>query len=111
MKPRWFRPFPITQVNYQRNNYPLDLRINCHTRYIYNTCHIGILKPYHNHYQQVLPHRHHAEAGPVKADRYKVKRPVNFRFNHPARDPIYHIRWKGHLLSDDQWIHADEIDE
>ena len=43
--------------------------------------------------------------------RYEVEKAVNFKFSHPARDPLYQIRWKGYMSSDDQWIHADEIDD
>ena len=46
----------------------------------------------------------------MKDDRYEVKKAVNFKFSHPARYPLYQIRCNGYLPSDDQWIHADEID-
>ena len=46
----------------------------------------------------------------MKDDRYEVEKAVNFRFSHPARDTLYQIRWKAYLPSDDQWIHADKID-
>ena len=111
LKPRWLGPFPIRQVNYKRNNYTLDLTSNFDLRHIYNTLHIGLLKPYRDNNQQVFPNRHYAEPGPVKDDRYEVEKGVNFRFSHPAGDPLYQIRWKGYLRSDDQCIHADEIDD
>ena len=47
----------------------------------------------------------------MKDDRYEVEKAVNFRFSHTGRDPLYQIRWKAYLPSDDQWIHADEIDD
>ena len=47
----------------------------------------------------------------MTGDRYEVEMAVNFRFSHPARDPLCQIRWKGYMPSDDQWIHADEIDD
>ena len=111
MRPRGSGPFPITQVNYQRNNYTLDLSSNFEIRHIHNTFHIGLLKPYHENNQLVFPERHHAEPGPVQADRYEVEKAVNFRSSYPARDPLSQIRWKGYLPSDDQWIQADEIDD
>ena len=92
MKPRWLGPFPITQVNYQRNNYTLDLSSNFDLQHINNTFHIGLLKPYRENNQQVFLRRHHAETGPVKDDRYEVVKAVNYRFSHPARDPLYQIR-------------------
>ena len=104
-------PFPITQVNYNRNNYTLNLDSNFHLRHIHNTFHIGLLKPYRENNQQVFPERHYAEPGPVNDHRYEVEKAVNFKFSHPARDPLYQIRWKGYMSSDDQWIHADEIDD
>ena len=72
---------------------------------------MGLLKPYCENDQQVLPECHHAEPGPVEDDRCEVEKAVNFRFRHPGRDPLYQIRWKGYLPSNDQWIHADEIDD
>ena len=111
MKPRWLGPFPITQVNYNRNNYTLNLDSNFDLRHIHNNFHIGLLRPYRANNLQVIPERHYAEPGPVKDDRYEVEKAVNFKFSHAARDPLYQIRWKGYLLSDDQWIHADEIDD
>ena len=47
----------------------------------------------------------------MKDNRYEVEKAVNFRFSHPARDPLYQIRWQEYLSSDDQWIYADKIDE
>ena len=111
MKPRWLGPCPITQVNYNRNNYTLNLDSNFDLRHILNTFHIGLLKPYRENNQPVFPGRHYAEPGPVKDDRCEVEKAVKFRFSHSGRDPLYHIRWKGYLPSDDQWIHADEIDD
>ena len=110
MKLRWLGPFPITQVNYPRNNYTIDLSSNFDLRQIHNTSHISLLELYRENNQEAFPLRHHAKPGPVKDDRYEVEKPVNFKFSHPARDPLYQIRWKGYLPSDDQWIHADEID-
>ena len=46
MKPRWLGSFSITQVNYNRNNYTLNLDSNFDLRHIHNTFHIGLLKPY-----------------------------------------------------------------
>ena len=111
IKPRWLGAFPITQVNYNGNNYTRNLDSNFDLHHIHNTLHIGLLKPYPENIQQVFPERHYAEPGPVKDDRYDVETAVNFRFSHPARDPLYQIRWKRYLPSDDQWIHADEIDD
>ena len=111
MKPRWLGPFPVTQVNYQRNNYTVNLSSNFDLCHIHNTFHIGLLKPHHEDMQQVFPQRHYAEPGPVKDHRYEVDKAVNFQFSHPAREPLYQINWKGYLTSDDQWIHSDEIDE
>ena len=111
MKPRWFGPFPITLVTYNHNKYTLNLDSHVDLRHIHNTVHIGLLKPYHENNQQVCPERHYAEPGPVKDDRYEVEKAVSFTFSHPARDPLHQIRWKGYLPSDDQWIHADVIDD
>ena len=47
----------------------------------------------------------------MKDDRYEVEKAVNFIFSHSGRAPLYQIRWKGYLPSNDQWIHADEIDD
>ena len=55
MKPRWMGPFPITQVNYNRNNYSLNLDSNFDLCHIHNTYHIGLLKPYRGNNQQVFP--------------------------------------------------------
>ena len=111
MKRRWLGPFPITQVHYQRNNYTLDLSSNFDLRHTHNTFHIGLLKPYRENNQPVFPQRHYVAPGPVKDDRYEVEKAFNLRFSHPARDPLYQIRCKGYLPSDDQWIYADAIDE
>ena len=43
MKPWWLGPFPITQVNYSRNNYTLNLDSNFDLRHMHNTFHIGLL--------------------------------------------------------------------
>ena len=102
MKPRWLGPFPITQVDYNRNNYTLNLDSNFDLRHIHNTFHIGLCEPYRENNQQVFPKRHYAEPGPVKDDRYEVENAVNFRFSHSARDPLYQISWQGYLPSDDQ---------
>ena len=72
---------------------------------------MGLLKPWRENNQEVFPKCHHAEPGPVKDDKYELEKAVNFRFSHLARDHLHEIRWKGYLPSDDQWIHADEIDE
>ena len=111
MKLRWLGPFPITQVNYPRNNYTLDLSSNFDLRQIHNTSHISLLELYRENNQEAFPLRHHAKPGPVKDDRYEVEKAVNFKFSHPARDALYQIRWQGYFPCDDQWIHADEMDE
>ena len=99
-KPRWLCLFPIKQVNYQRSNYTLDVSSNFDLRYMHNTFHIGLLKPYRENNQQVFTEHYYAEPGPVKDGRYEVEKAVTFRFSHPARDPFYQIRWKGYLTSD-----------
>ena len=111
MKPRWLRPFPITQDNDQRNNYNRNLSSNAVLRHIPKTFHIGLLKLYRETNRHELPQRHHREQGPLKDDRYGVEKRVNFRFRQPAREPLYQMRWKGYLPSQDQWIHSDEMDE
>ena len=92
MKPRWLRPFPMTQVHYQRNKCTLDLTSNSDLRYIYKTFHIRILKPYCENNQHEVPQRHHSETGPIKGDTCEVEKAVNFRFSHPAREPLYQSR-------------------
>ena len=47
----------------------------------------------------------------MKDDRYEVEKAVNLMFSHLAREPLYQIRWKGYLPSQDQRIHGDEIEE
>ena len=72
IKPRWLGPFPIIQLNYQYNNYTLELSSNSDLRHIDKTFHIGLLKLYYeNHQQEFLPH-HYSEPGPVKDNRYEV---------------------------------------
>ena len=111
MKPRWLVPFRITQVNYQRNNYTLDLSSNSDLRHIHKTSHIGLLKPHRENHQDQFPQRHYNQSGRVKDDRYEVEKVVNFRSSHAAREPLYQIGWKPNLTSQDQWIHRNKIDE
>ena len=111
MMPRWLEPFPITQVYDQRNNYTLDLSSITDLRQIHKTFHIGLLKAYRENKRQELPQRPYSEPGPMKDDRYEVENVVDFRFSHPAREPLHQIRWDGYLPSQEKWIHRDEIDE
>ena len=99
MKPRWLGQFPITQVNYQDNNYTLDLSRNAELCHIHKTLPIELLKPYRENDQQEFLQHHHSEPGPVMDDRYKVEMAVNIRFSYAARGPLYHIRWKEFLPS------------
>ena len=92
MKPRWLGPFPITQVNYNRNNYTLNLDRNFDRGHIHNTFYMGLLEPYREYTQHVFSKRHYAEPGPGTDDRYEVEKAVNFRFSHTGRDPLYQIR-------------------
>ena len=102
MKPTWLGLFPITQVNYQLNNYTHDLSSNCDLRHIDKTFHIGLVKPYRENNQHEFPQPYYNQLGPVTDDRYEVKKAVNFRFSQIAREPLYAIRWKGYLTSQDQ---------
>ena len=97
MKARWLGLFPISQVNYQRNNYTLDLSSNADLRHIHKTFHIGLLKPHRENDLREFPRRHYSTPGPVQDDRYEVEKAVNFRFSHSAREPLYQIRWKVYL--------------
>ena len=85
MKPRWLGPFPIIQVNYNRNNYTLNLDSNFDLRHIHNTFYIGLLKPHRENNQHVFPGRHYAEPGPVKDDRCEVEKAVKFRRSEERR--------------------------
>ena len=111
MKPRQLGPFQITNVNYQGNNYTLELTRNFDLHHIHNTFHIGLWQSYRENNQEVFPQRHYAPPGLVTDDRYEVEKAVIFRFSHPAREPLQQIRWKGYLPSDDRWIHNDKIAE
>ena len=111
MKSRWLEPFPITQVNYQPNNYTLNLSSNAELWHIHKAFHIGLLKPYCENNQLEFLQCHYSESWPMKDDRYEVEKAVNFRFSHAAREPLYQTRWKGYLPCQDQWIHSNEIDE
>ena len=72
MKTRRLGPFPITQVNYQCNNYTLDLSSNSHLRNIYKSFNIGLLKSYHENTYHEFHLRHCSEPAPVKVARYDV---------------------------------------
>ena len=111
MKPMWVGPYSITQVNYQCNNYKLDFTSNSDVCHIYKTLHIGRLKPCRETNQPELAHRYYTKSGPMKDVRYEVEKAVNFRFRQPRREALYQIRWKGHLPSQNQVIHSDEIDD
>ena len=99
MKPRWQERFPITQVNYQRNNYIFYLSRNYDLHHIHNSFHIRLLKAYRKENQNWFRHRHYSEPGLVKNVRHEVEKAVNFRFRQPAREPAYQIKWKGYLPS------------
>ena len=109
LKLRWLQLFPITQVNYQRNDHNLDLRCDAELCHIYKFFHIGLLKPYGQNDQDGFAQPHHTETVPEKDVSYDIEKAVNFRFSHPAREPLYQIRWKCYLSGQDQWIHSDEI--
>ena len=111
MIPRWLGLLPITQVNKQRNNYTLDLSNNPNLRHIHKTFDIGVLKHYCDHNCHGFPQHHYREPGPVKHDRYEVEKAVNFRFSHAAREPLYQIRCKGYLPSQNRCIYSNEIDQ
>ena len=102
MKPRWLEPFPITQVNHQRNNYSLDLSSNAPLRQIHKTFQIGLLKSYDENHQHEFPQCPYSKPGPVKDVWCVVEEAVHFRFSHLAKEPLYQIRWKGYLPTQDQ---------
>ena len=111
MKPRWLRPFPITQVNKQGNNYTIDLSSNSDLRQVYTTFHIELLKPYRENKDNEFQQRDYSKPGPVKDHRYEVEEAVDFSFRHPTREDLYQITWKRYLPSHDQQVHSNEIDE
>ena len=102
MKPRWLRPFPITQVNKQGNNYTIDLSSNSDLRQVYTTFHIELLKPYRENKDNEFQQRDYSKPGPVKDHRYEVEEAVDFSFRHPTREDLYQITWKRYLPSHDQ---------
>ena len=100
----------MTQVNYQRNNYTLNLSSNPDLHYMHKTFDIGLLNPYRENPCCTFPQHDYRVPGPVKYNRLHLEEAINFRFSHAAREPLYQIRWKGYLRSQDQRIHSDEID-
>ena len=74
MKQRWLGPFPIAQVNYQCNNYILDVSSNPDLRQIYKTFHIRLLKPTPANNQHEFLQCDLSEPGPVKNDRHEVEK-------------------------------------
>ena len=100
MKSRWLWPFPITQVNYYRNNYTVDVNSSYQLRHIHNTGPIVLFEPYHKNDHQGFPQCHYAETGPVKDDMYEVEKAIKFRFSHLLTDLLNQIIWKTYLPSD-----------
>ena len=94
MKPRCLGLFPITQVNCQRNNYTRDLSSNSDLPQIQKPFHIVPLIPDVDNNLYEFPLRPYSESAHVTDDRYAVGKAVNYRFRHPAREPLYQIRWK-----------------
>ena len=103
MKPRWLGPSPISQVNYQCNNYTCDLRRNAELRHIHKIFHIGLLKPYWQNNQLQLTQRDYRELGPVKDDRYEVKKAVNLGSVTPEKN--LSLRLDGRVIYR-VWIHG-----
>ena len=111
MKPRCLGRSPITQVNYQCNNYTVKLSSHSDLCHIHKTFYIGLVKHYRKNNENELPQRHWSEPAPVKHDRYEVEKAVNLVFSQPPREPLYGIRWTGSQPSQDQWINSDDIDD
>ena len=109
MKPLWIRPFTFLSVNYNRNNYSLDLSSDQSLNLIYNTFHISKVKPCVNNNSNLFPQGELEQPGPVSQDWCEVENVIQYHKAPRTGVPSYKVRWFGYSLKDDQWIDAKDI--
>ena len=102
LRPKFVGPYMITQCDYERENYTLDIPSHWHK---HNVFHTSKLKPYTHNNTEKFPTRSITPPEPIQDEEGQLTYTINKLkgFKVSRKQDLYLVSWEGYTPENDSW--------